>query len=146
MARVNPSTTGGFELIEHPADIGLRFWGPTLGEAYIQAAQGLRSMLAGEGEVRISRQVPLDISGQDRLEVLFNWLNEILFRFDAEQLVLGSFELLAVSEQAISAVGHGEPYDPGRHETPYYVKAITYHQMALEPERDGWHGQVYVDI
>lgn len=147
MASTNPSATvGGFELIEHPADIGIRFWGPTLADAYLQAARGLRSMLAGDGEVRTGRQVSLNVSGQDRLEVLFNWLGEILFLFDAEQLILQTFELQAVSEREISALGYGEPYDPARHETPYYVKAITYHQMALEPGKDGWHGQVYVDI
>lgn len=147
MASTSHSTAdGGFELIEHPADIGIRFWGKTLGDAYVQAALGLRSMLGGEGEVRTIRDVPLAVSGADCLEVLFNWLSEILYFFDAEQLLLGSFELQAMSEREVVAVGHGESYDPTRHETPYYVKAITYHEMGLEQGKDGWHGEVYVDI
>ncbi|MBO9539301.1 archease [bacterium] len=140
------ASDAGFELVEHPADIGIRFWGRTLGEAFVQAALALRVMLAGEGEVRETHQVALEAAGEDRLEVLFNWLSELLVRFDADQLILGRFEVQAVSEQEIRAVGYGEPYDLARHETPYYVKAITYHQMALEQGKGGWQGQVYVDI
>lgn len=146
MASPDDAAEGGFELIEHPADIGIRFWGRTLGDAYIQAAQGLRHMLAGDGEVRPVMATSLCAKGADRLEVLFNWLSEILYRFDAEQLVLKRFDLQSASEREIVAVGHGEPYNPGRHDTSYYVKAITYHEMALEPGEDGWHGKVYVDI
>lgn len=140
---------GGFRIIEHPADIGISFWGKTPEECFSQAARALKGMLGGDGFVRPLREVTVRLDGIDRLELLFRWLSEILFYFDAEQLLFSEYEFERFSEMHLEATLRGEPFDPARHETPYYVKAITYHQMKLEKkdEKDeAWHGQVFVDI
>lgn len=147
--RMEPDAIGageGFAIIAHPADIGVRFWAPTLAGAYRQAARGLTALLAGNAPIRPTQEVTFGAIGRDRLDLLVAWLDEILFRFDAEQLLLGDFTIHAISDQAIRATATGEPFDASRHETPYYVKAVTYHQIALERGKDGWHGQVFFDI
>jgi SHS2 domain-containing protein len=36
--------------------------------------------------------------------------------------------------------------DRTRHQLRLMVKAVTYHQLALERTPQGWHARVYVDI
>lgn len=48
---------------------------------------------------------------------------------------------------SVTAVGIGERFEPGRHQIKLLVKAITYHQLALEETGKGhWRARVYVDI
>ena len=39
-----------------------------------------------------------------------------------------------------------EPIDPARHMLSHEVKAITYHELKVEPTDDGWLAEVIVDI
>lgn len=116
-----------------------------MAEAFVQAAAGFRR-LVGEGEVRPLAEVSIAVTGQDRLELLFNWLSELLVYFDADQLLLDQFEIRSIDDTGLQAVARGETFDPRRHETPYYVKAVTYHQMAIGPGEGEWNGRVYFDI
>src|SRR5271157_5025968 len=53
---------------------------------------------------------------------------------------------LMVDLDSICAVARGEKFDRARHQIKLLVKAITYHQLALEKTKSGWRAQVYVDI
>jgi len=140
---------GSFEILAHPADIGFAFRGDTLEDAFVQAARALLFMLGGTEalqSLRFSRTVSIVLSAPDLLDLLFDWLSEILFFFDSEYLLLGEFSFSSLSENALMAVAKGEVFDAERFETPYYVKAITFHLMELKQVEGKWNGQVFVDI
>ncbi len=40
----------------------------------------------------------------------------------------------------------GEPFDQRRHRLRQEVKAVTYHQLAVEPVLGGWRARVVFDI
>jgi SHS2 domain-containing protein len=75
-----------------------------------------------------------------------NWLSELLYLQDAEGWLFREFELNSLSHNSLAAVARGERLDPARHQLKLLVKAITYHQLALEETPAGWRAQVYVDI
>jgi SHS2 domain-containing protein len=56
------------------------------------------------------------------------------------------FELHALEDTSLAAVVRGERMDRARHQLRLMVKAVTYHQLALEETPQGWHARVYVDI
>jgi len=73
---------GSFEILAHPADIGFAFRGDTLEDAFVQAARALLFMLGGTEalqSLRFSRTVSIVLSAPDLLDLLFDWLSEILF-------------------------------------------------------------------
>jgi len=60
-------------------------------------------------------------------------------------LLLSRFEV-AVGAAGLTGSAWGESIDPGRHVLSHEVKAITYHGLRVEPDRDGWIAEVIVDI
>lgn len=140
-----PGVTPGFEVVEHPADVGVVFWAPDLPGAYVAAAMGLAALVGGEALPAGSRTVALHVEGSDRQELLYNWLSEILYYFDGEDLLLSQCRITRLAEQALDAECTVIPPPPSTEET-YDVKAITYHQLALDPVPGGWRGRYYVDI
>lgn len=135
-----------YETFEHTADLGLRARGPDLNTAFADAAAALIStVIENLDSVRPLQRVEITISGEDREYLLFDWLRELLYRFDAEHLVFGRFDV-QVSDTGLTATVWGEPLDEARHVLGHEVKAITYHGLKVEQTADGWLVEVIVDI
>jgi SHS2 domain-containing protein len=134
------------ELFEHTADLGLRVTAPDLDTLFAEAATCLFSAVVEDlAAVRPQVEQAIEIAGTDREYLLFDWLRELLYRFDAEHLVFGQFEV-RVRDDGLSAKAWGEPLDPARHVLSHEVKAITYHELKVEQTPDGWLAEVIVDI
>jgi SHS2 domain-containing protein len=92
-----------------------------------------------------SRTLEIDIAGDDREFLLFDWLKTLLYHFDAEHLLFRSFEV-RVRPDGLHGSARGEVVDRSRHELSHEVKAITYHGLRVEQTPDGWLAEVIVDI
>jgi SHS2 domain-containing protein len=134
------------ELFEHTADLGLRVRAPDLDTLFAEAAACLFSAVVEDpAAVRPEAEHAFELAGTDREYLLFDWLRELLYRFDADHLVFGRFEV-RVRDDGLSAKAWGEPLDPARHVLSHEVKAITYHELKVEQTPDGWLAEVIVDI
>ncbi len=135
-----------YELFEHTADLGLRVVADDLDELFADAGRGLFSMIVEElDEVLPVEEVRVHVEGDDRANLLVDWLTELLVIFETRRLVLSAFEV-RVGETGLVAMARGEPLDRKRHRLLHEVKAITYHGLKVEPAGDGWRGEVIVDI
>ena len=135
-----------YEHFEHTADLGLRVAAPDLNSLFAEAAEALFAAIVEEVST-IEPREPLGVrvSGTDRAYLLFDWLRELLYRFDAERRVFRRFEV-QLSDDGLEATAWGEPYDAERHPLSHEVKAITYHGLRVEQVSDGWLAEVIVDI
>ena len=129
-----------YELLEHTADIGIAAAGNDLAEAYAAAAEGMFSIMVDPDTVRETISRRITVNADDAEGLLFEWLNELLYYFDVEQLLFRRFDVFEFSEKHLTADGYGEKYDPARHEIKTGVKSATYHMMEIDPE----HGRVRV--
>jgi SHS2 domain-containing protein len=135
-----------YETFEHTADLGLRVRAADLNTLFAEAATCLFSAIVEEpGTVVARQQVDVRLPGDDLAYLLFDWLKALLYRFDAEHLLLGRFAV-EVSAEGLAGSAWGEPLDPARHELAHEVKAITYHGLRVEQTADGWLAEVIVDI
>lgn len=134
----------GFELLEHTADLGIRAWGSSLPEAFEQAARGLVRVMGIEAGLPGQRRV-VKASADDEAGVLVALLNELIWLHEAESVVFGQVEVIAVGPHAVMA-----EVDVVRLEEPpagIGVKAATYHQLAIvERPGGGVEVRVFLDV
>lgn len=135
-----------YETFEHTADLGLRVTAVDLPTLFAEAARGLSSIIvANLDEVRPVRQKEFAVAGEAKDDLLFDWLSEVLYAFEAERLLLSEFKV-EINAAGLKATAQGEPLDAERHRLEHEVKAITYHGLKVEQTPDGWLAEVIVDI
>lgn len=134
------------ELFEHTADLGLRATAPDLDALFAEIAKCLFSAIIEDiTSIRPSMSETLEISGDDREFLMFDWLRELLRRFEMDGMLFREFDV-KVNADGLYATIHGEPVDRERHQLSHEVKAITYHELNVEPTDSGWLAEVIVDI
>ena len=134
--------------LEHTADVGVEVTSPSLQGAYAEAGLALFEIMTRTGDFAPKRRVEISASGEDMVSLLYQWLEELIFIFDTEGIVLVKFEITEFSEEnpSIAAHGWGEEFNPDLHLQRTGVKAITYHNMEVE-DKDGLHVlRYFVDI
>lgn len=135
-----------YELFEHTADLGLRIRAGDLNWLFEDAARALFSaILANPESVEAVEELTFQIEGTRHEDLLFDWLDELLFTFDTRKMVFGEFQV-RLHEAGLAATARGEPIDPRRHQLDMEIKAITYHGLKVERDGDGWLAEVIVDI
>jgi SHS2 domain-containing protein len=136
-----------FWALEHTADVGFEARGRSRAEVFRNAGRALMSIIVDLDSVRQHQAVTLEAKAAGPADLLVNWLSVILYLQDAEGWLFRDFEIEALTDCSIRGAGRGERYDRNRHQIKLLVKAITYHQLALEKQPEGdWRAQVYVDI
>jgi SHS2 domain-containing protein len=135
-----------FETFDHTADLGLRVGASDLDTLFREAAEALIAILV-DNPAAIEARVKLELhlEADDLAYLLFDWLREILYRFDGEGILLSRFDVQVRGTRLI-ATAWGEPVDRTKHVLAHEVKAITYHGLRVEKTDDGWLAEVIVDI
>ncbi len=133
----------GFELLEHTADVGVRARGETLAEVFEQATLGVLDIVGSfrpgdGGEVRLSVEAP------DLGALLVGWLDEVLYLQETRDAVVRAISVDQVD--ATTAAGSVCLSPRGDEQLGTAVKAVTYHQLKVEPAPRGWLAEVYVDV
>lgn len=136
-----------YELFDHTADLGIRVRAKTLDALFSDAAEGLFAAVVEDiRTIRSDVMVEISVCGKDREYLLFDWLRELLLRFDTEGLLFGRF-VVTVTDAGLTATACGEPVNRARHQMAREVKAITYHGLKVNQNADGtWLAEVIVDI
>ncbi len=132
---MSKSDAEGHRLLDHVTDAFIEAWGPTLERALAQAGLGLFETIVDLDEVTASDAREIHVSGHDELELVYNWLEELLLSFEIRRVIYSRFEIDRIapgeSSQDLKATAYGEHYDPNRHHGHVEVKGITYHEMSV---------------
>ncbi|KUO89574.1 MAG: archease [Pyrobaculum sp. OCT_11] len=135
---------------EHTADVLIQAYGCTLEEAFINAAIALGDLTyyTQRVEPRAAREVVVEYDDLEGL--LFKWIDELLYLFDAKKFAISRKIQLAIRRDGgcrIEATLHGEPYSQEKHGfTGLIVKAMTFHMLEIKQIDDYWVVQYVVDI
>jgi SHS2 domain-containing protein len=135
-----------YEAFDHTADIGLHAYGSTLAELFANAALGMESLMVAPDQVRPLASREITARGHDLVSLLVDWLDKLIFLFDTEFLLVCACEIQAISETQLTASVSGEPYDPQRHELSSAIKAVTWHEAAVERTAAGYKATIIFDI
>nr|WP_321496463.1 archease [uncultured Methanolobus sp.] len=140
-----------YEYLEHTADVRFRAYGKTLEQAFENAALAMLNVMVETSSVNNSLSVNIELTSFDLDSLLFDWLSEILFVFEVDEIVFGRVEVnkITVDENdeqcSLEATLYGETIDLSVHVFDTEVKAATYNDMRIENSDDGWMIQATVD-
>ena len=137
--------TKEFEVLDHTADVGIIAYGADLKQAFANAAKGLFSLITSLGDVEEALHRDIELTADDAESLLVDWLNELVYYFDAEGILFKRFDISELNNSHLKARGYGEKADSARHELKMGVKAATYHMLKIE-KNNGYRVQVLFDI
>ena len=139
---------GHYEYLEEiaTADVAFRAAGRTLEEVLVACADATLEVMLPEPdtlEPEVTRSIELSAENEEML--LFNFLGEIIFLKDAEQLLL-RVTSIEVSGGRLRAECAGDKIDAEKYALGVDVKAVTMHRFYVKRAPGGWEAQVILDI
>lgn len=135
-----------YEFLDHTADVGVRAWGNSLPELFVNVVRGMIEIMVDVDKVvpRVTRQI--DIEAEDRESLLMEWLNETIYLIETENLIFCDFRILHMTDTRLSAQIAGEPLDETKQNLKTQVKAATYHDLRVGKDKSTWFAQVILDV
>ena len=124
-----------FRSLDHPSDIGIHAFGKTKKELFENAAYGMFSLMADLNRVENKISFKVAASGDDPESLLVNWLNELIFHEDSKKILLKDFKIEKMTPTRLEAKVSGEKIDLQRHFIYRPIKAATYNQLQIQPDR-----------
>jgi SHS2 domain-containing protein len=137
--------TPRWEHFPHAADMGVRGFGPTKAEAFVQAALALTAVVVDPAEVAPREAVAIQCEAPDDELLLAEWLNSLIFEMSTRKMLFGRFEV-RFDGPLLTGRAWGEPVDVARHRPAVELKGATYTALRVAREGDGWIAQTVVDV
>jgi len=135
-----------YRTFDHTADLGLEIFGRTVEELFANAAYALFDLTTDVQSIAIREERELIIEGSDWTDLFVNFLREILYFINGEDLVWSACRIDAVAPHTVHATVAGEAFVPARHTVKMEIKAITYHQAEVLQTETGWRGRIICDV
>jgi SHS2 domain-containing protein len=135
-----------FEIMDHTADIGLVVYGEDLKALFENAGEAFFHLITDLRKVRrrVERRIHIGRESLDRLMV--DWLSELLYLHDVENLLFREFKVESVGKEGLEAIARGETFREGVHVIKTGVKAVTYHRIKVQQENGRWRAQIIFDL
>jgi SHS2 domain-containing protein len=77
---------------------------------------------------------------------MVQWLGELLYLHDVEDLLFRSFFIEELRDGSLKARARGEVFDEKRHVMKTEIKAVTYHQIEVKKEKERWRARIIFDL
>ncbi|WP_019177896.1 archease [Methanomassiliicoccus luminyensis] len=120
-----------YERLEHTADVMVKAHGSTLKECFENAAYAMTDTMLDASRVEARDSTIIEAEGDTMEDLLYSFLSEELFIFDARRLALVEFEV-ELGDKKLRCRARGEPFDPAKHEPKTEIKAVTYHMLEVD--------------
>jgi SHS2 domain-containing protein len=132
------------------SDVAFHAWGDSMEELFAAAADAtLNVMVEDLSSVEDRVRYPIELKDASNEMLLFDFLQELIFEKDAEQLLLRVSHIEILKDKGIyhlTGEATGEKLNPLKHELIADVKAVTLHRFKLKQTSGGWDATVVLDI
>jgi SHS2 domain-containing protein len=132
----------GYEEIEHTADWALKVRGETLDDLFENAALGMLHLAGAEAAPGKGTPSTIDLLAPDAESLLIAWLEELLYRMDTSGVTFLRLKPKVRDARHLAAQVDAAPLAAlGRS-----IKAVTYHNLAIEPTPEGFTATLVFDV
>ena len=133
-----------FKVLDHTADMKIRFSGITLEELFKQGGQGVMGIVkkrAGDKTPAVTRNIKLIAS--DITALLVDFLNELLTLSHINKEVYRQLNIIKINDNSLRAEVKGMPVEKFDED----IKAATYHEASVKKNKKGeWEAVVVFDV
>jgi SHS2 domain-containing protein len=128
-----------FRWLEHTAELELEIEAPSETAVFEEALAAFAELVDGGNGGPVTREV--QVEANDHALLLVEWLSELVYLSEVEQLVPERMIELELRDGGLRATVKGHRGTP-RH----LVKGITLHRLELRQDDDGWRARVVLDV
>ncbi|MCP2604914.1 archease [Candidatus Aminicenantes bacterium AH-873-B07] len=126
------------------ADMGIEVIGENISQIFLNAAKGMFNLISSPTNFKPKQEVKIKLKGESWEELLFKWLGELLFYYDAYKIYFVDFQIIRIIPFEIEAVIKGERIKNKKVERE--IKAVTYHNLKITQKNDIWEAKVLFDL
>jgi SHS2 domain-containing protein len=120
-----------YKLLEHTADAMVEVYGQDLSERFANAAYAMFDQITDVTKVEPKGELRIVLSADTREQLIVDFLQELLFLHDAEDLVFSEFDVKTDGKK-LEALARGEKFDEKKHTKRSVVKGVTYHRLEFD--------------
>ena len=135
-----------YEILDHTADACIRVYGKSYDELFENAARAMMELITVREKINPSQEIEIEVRGETIEQLLVHWLQEILFLHEVKKMVFKDFRLNLISETHAKGKVIGEKIDIDKHELSFDIKAVTYHNLKIEPINDKLKVDIVFDV
>ncbi len=133
---------------DHDADMGVCGMGPTLAEAFEQAALAMTAIVTNAAIApKTATRITCDAPEPEIL--LVDWLNALVFEMATRRMLFSRFEVHIAHDDGwhLQAEARGEVVDRARHAPAVEIKGATFTELVVRLEPSGaWRAQCVLDV
>ncbi len=125
-----------YEYLDHKSDVYVHVTSASISRAFEDAGAAAFDVMLDQGSVRCKRTIDLALAASDIEQLLYMWVDRLIYHFDAESFALARAEIKSLRRRksggfALTARLHGEAFEPNVHGQKVGVKAMTYSLMKV---------------
>ena len=135
-----------YRLIDHTADFGIHVFGTDLKNLFTNAALAMFDLITDIKSLKGADESSLNIKGDDRPDLMVNWLRELLYIWNGKEKLVESVDIISIAENELAAKIKFDSFDPAKHSIKNEIKAVTYHQIQVNRVPDGWESKIIFDV
>lgn len=135
-----------YQIIDHTADFGIHVRGADPVDLFTRAGLALFDVLTDMNALTGANTQAIRIEGEDWPDLMVNWLRELLYLWSGEEKLVCAIEIESLSETSVAATVCYDEFLPDQHRITNEIKAVTYHQILVQPAGQGWEARIIFDV
>jgi len=138
-----------YEFLKHTADVAVRLFGRSLKDLFESAAWAMFAVLLEKTKNRPGAALTekeISVCGEAPEDLLKAWLDELLFCYAVDHLVLVRIKSIDVGGKEMKALVLFDVFDREYYTVKDEIKAVTYHELEVKKLRNRWQAQVIFDV
>lgn len=132
-----------YKFLEHTGDIKFQAYGKTLNEVFENSVIAVSAYVSRGRKIKSSKGKVIDVSGNDLESLFYNFLDEIIYLFDAENFIVVKAKI-TVRGNNLHAELFGDA--TSNYKDLDQIKAATYAEMHVKKTASGWEAQAVLDV
>lgn len=132
-----------FQVVEHTADWALAIRGRDLPAIFRLAAAGMAELLVGDpATIPLNEDRFVRLEATDAEDLLVLWLGELAYWAERDGFIYREFNLIELTSSLLAGTVRGGRVD----HLQKHIKAVTYHNLAIQPVAGGLSVTVVFDV